>query len=302
MKYLIYIVSIIFITILAIVFFVKYNEITQKNQISPIGQLPSNLVPLDNLFSSSTEYSKKIDSIKFLKHVSLNNDIPEKNRVLAGSSVVSSFFSNGVELKDGFSSEEFNERSIYEYAKKINNINSGHSAILPLYVAYIGLRFYPEEYSKKQVLDLLETSKTASLSDISSRPCRNQSKVSSIIYMASKNKNTDITTEYGNYYSSFENTFNNICDSKSKSIVAFMWLAAISDVANTEKENKKAEELIEFIKNNLINDDSLTRNLKSSYFVKDKEPDTKSIVERISVKYPTFKDVLKDMENSISSN
>lgn len=297
MKNLLYIILVLLLSLLTFVLYQNYNKVSKERKFSN-----SNINLTEKIISETTTKSGKVASLKVLKDMSLDVNLPDKNRVLAGTAVVSTFFSNGMDLREGFSNEKFTERDIYEYAKKVNNINSGYSSLLPLHISYIGLRFYPEEYSKKDVLNLLEISNSASKNDASLNVCRNQSKVSSIIYLASKSKNTDITAEYGNYYSSFEKVFNTLCQDFEKNSVAFMWLAAISDFSKSEKEDKKAEELIKYMKDNRIPNDNLSRNLKYSYFVEDKEPDTESIVERISIKYPAFKDVLKDMENSISGN
>ena len=78
------------------------------------------------------------------------------------------------------------------------------------------------------------------------------------------------------------------CQEKNKSLVAFMWLAAISDSSSTDANTLKSKELLELITRNKSDIDALVINLKQSYFTKNREPDTESIVIRLVEKYPEF--------------
>ena len=75
-----------------------------------------------------------------------------------------------------------------------------------------------------------------------------------------------------------------------------MWLAALSDSPENEINNLKVQELLTFIESKKSPTDRLVLNLKQSYFAPMKEPDTESIVDRLTQKYPEFQAYLNSVQ------
>lgn len=241
----------------------------------------------DVLFSPYTKTEERIAAVRSLKTLSLDGTKTNEVRVSAGQAVVSNFFEFGMTLGAGFSDKAFTERDIFEYAKSISAL--GDSDRNSLNTAYIGLRFYPEEMTKEYVTELLQSYKRYVAVNGDHNLCNGSSKFSSVLYLAQKNKHTDVSAEFGNYYPSFENTFNNICIGRGKIFAGFMWLAAISDVGTTDAEKKQAEELVTFVTQDKSENAPMVKYMRNAYLGDNKEPDTVSIVDRLIAKYPEFK-------------
>jgi hypothetical protein len=242
------------------------------------------------LNSTSTNYTKedKIVAVKTLKDISHDETLDREVRVMAGQKVVGTFFNYGANLTEGFStSSEFSEREVYEYAKYVATL--GGSGRNDLLTAYIGLRFYDKEQTKESVTALIHSYQKYIDKNGENNICGDRSKLASVIYLSQKSGHTDVSNEFGDYYTNFEKAFNADCSQDGKVMVAFMWLAAVSDIGNSPKENKKAQELLTLVTKDTSNNSSLVRNLKQSYLSEIKEPDTVSIVERLVLKYPEFK-------------
>ncbi len=258
------------------------------------------LTKRDTLRSSSSSLIEKTAAIRELKKISLEESYPKHLRQLSGELVTSNFFNYGMTLTDGFLSastpdeqKKDVERQIYEYSKYVNTLGDG--PLNPLLTAYIGLRFYPEEMDAKTVSGLLNSSIRYTDNSKSYKPCPILSKRASVIYLASKNKNTNVNAEFGDYYSNFEKAYN-ACKDDKNSLVTFMWVAAISDIGTTAKEKDKANQLIAIITNDTTSANPLVVNLKSSYFTEPQEPDTVSIVRRLQSKYPKFDLFIKNIK------
>jgi hypothetical protein len=287
------------IILLALVLFVIYNFFLYRtNQDSPlpapeVATTPSYIEIKTQLLSPQTTLEQKKVALKSLKDISLDETQSSLMRVDAGETVVSSFFHYGASIADGFSDKPFDEREVFEYAKYISTLgNSGRNSLL---TAYIGLRFYSSEIDKEFVAQHLRTYNKYVQENGSIYGCPTQSKFSSILYLASKNAHTDVSSEFGDYYSSFEEIYER-CQDESKMIVAFMWLAAIADIGNTEKEAAKAEELLSYIIRDTSDNSPIVQNLRYSYFVPVQEPDTVEMVNLLSSKYPKFKEFIETIK------
>lgn len=261
---------------------------TATTSISTINDDPAITKDLsEKIFSPAVTTEEKIEAIKKLKALSLDETKDVGVRLYAGQAVVSTFFEYGITLHSGFSDKVFSERDIYEYAKNLNTL--GDSVWNSLLTAYIGLNFYSNEIDKKFVSDLLLSNQRAIAKYGTSNKCYQGSKIGSVIYLSQKNVHTDVSKEFGNYYDTFNNTFESVCSENQKPLIGFMWLAAISDIGKTETENKKAKELISIITKDTSKNSALVQNLRSSYFATPQEPDTVAIVNRLVSKYPEFK-------------
>lgn len=240
------------------------------------------------LNATSTKYSQeqKILAIKSLKELSLDESAEVGVRATAGQMVVGTFFNYGMALSKGFSTTTPNERDIYNYAKYVSTL--GDSERNSLLTAYIGLRFYDKEETKESITELLHSYQRYVKNNSSSNPCGNGSKFASVIYLSQKSKHADVSEEFGDYYSNFEKTINDACHGDGKILPEFMWLAAISDIGTTQKEYKKGMELVTLVTKDISQDSPLVKNLRSSYFVNNKEPDTESIVTRLISTSPAF--------------
>ncbi len=247
------------------------------------------------LHSPDTDTEKKIEVLKELKKISFDETQDKRVRLVAGEQVTGSFFNYGMSLAASFSGSTTDplviEREVYTYAKYINKL--GDTPLNSLFTAYIGLRFYPEEMNKEIVSNLLKSSIAISPSNKSA--CGVLSKRASVIYLSSKNVNTDVSKEFGSYYTNFEKAFE-VCKDQKNSLVAFMWLAAISDIGSSQEEFQKANDLVTLIIKDTSDANPLVSNLKKSYFPKNKEPDTVSIVERLRSKYPKFDTFIKSIK------
>lgn len=266
----------------------------KQNTIKP-EQVRGLLQNLNELNAPETSLEKKIQILKEFKTISLDQTLDKKIRLVAGEQVTASFFNHGMSLGSSFSSSTTDplliEREVYAYAKYLNTL--GATPLNSLLTAYIGLRFYPDEMSKDIVSNLLKSSIESSGS---AQPrCSTLSKRASVIYLASKNIRTDVSEEFGNYYANFEKAFE-ICKDQKNSLVAFMWLAAISDIGDSKEELQKANELVTLITKDTSDANPLVSNLKKSYFPENKEPDTVSIVERLRSKYPKFDTFIKSIK------
>lgn len=263
--------------------------IALKNNSSTI--MIKNLSIID---STSTQYSieEKTEAIKVLKDLSLDESVQKGVRVISGEKVVSNFFNSGVIHAKGFStSTDFNEKEVYEYAKYINSLGgTGRNNLL---AAYIGLRFYDNEETRESISSSLHSYQEYVKKNGDTNACGNGSKFASVIYLSQKSKHADVSDEFGDYYTNFEKVYSTQCGEDRKPLVAFMWLAAISDIGSSTKENDKARELLSVVTKDTTDSSRLVRNLKQSYFVQNKEPDTASIVERLVIKYPEFKDFIE---------
>lgn len=248
----------------------------------------------DTLFSPYTKTEERVAAVRDLKALSLDETKTIEARVIAGQSVVSNFFEFGMTLGEGFSDKPFTERDIFEYAKSISAL--GDSDRNSLNTAYIGLRFFHEEMTKEYVMELLQSYKRYVAVNGDHNLCNGSSKFSSVLYLAQKNKHTDVSAEFGSYYPSFENTFNNICSGRGKIFAGFMWLAAISDVGKTDAEMKQAEELVKFVTQDRSENAPMVKYMRNAYLGDNKEPDTVSIVDRLIAKYPEFKDFVSGIK------
>lgn len=285
-----------------LIFYIQstYFGNTKKDQ-EKMGKVIVNLTQdmandVNVLYTPGTTREDKVKAIQNLKSKSLDPSKDKMTRILSGQTVVANFFQYGFDLAEGFStSTTFSERDIFDYAKQI--LLLGDSDQLPLLTAYIALRFYSAEINKDFILNLLNSYNRYVKQNTSSgvdRDCMRNSKVASIIYLSKKHEHLDISKEYGDYYSKFEETYSTLCATENYKIsVAFMWLAAISDIGTTEKEFAKAKDLVAFITKNKDPNSQFVTYLKSSYFSKNKEPDTVSIVERLMSKYPEFKSFIE---------
>ncbi len=251
----------------------------------------------NELYSFNDSSQSKVEVIKELKDVSLDTKINTKTRLLAGTVVVGSFFDFGMQLEKGFSPNSFTEREIYEYSKQINSLGNSKTDLL---TAYIGLTFYPQEMTAESVSSLLrsyqEYAKNLSSTDTD---CSGESKFASVLYLSQKNNLTPVIDEFGNYFDAFERA-DNLCRTNRKKNVfrQFMWLAALSDIGKSSREEEKAQEIVQFLidKENLVSKATLSQYLKNSYFASKKEPDTVIIVDRLIAKYPAFKSFVESLQ------
>lgn len=286
--------------VLCILYLVFILSLSNHFSISEPKEIDPNLV-IKNvaiLDSTSTEYTieEKINALRFLKNHSTDEKVNKVVRVKSGEKVVDSFFNNGTVLSKGFTkSDNFNEREVYEYAKYIDSLGgTGRNSLL---IAYIGLRFYDNEETKESISKLLRSFQEYTSKNGDTNACGNGSKFASVIYLSQKSKHADVSNEFGDYYTNFERVYNSQCSEDKRVMVAFMWLAAISDIGNSEKENQKAKELLSVVTRDSSEKSRLVRNLKLSYFSQVKEPDTVSIVERLVAKYPEFKVFIENLNN-----
>jgi hypothetical protein len=238
------------------------------------------------LNSPSSPLEEKIELVKDLKTTSLDEKVDPQTRVEAAKVVTSTFFDHGTALSKGFSENGFSEREVYEYAKEMSAV--ADSDRLPLLAAYIGLRFYSNEMDKESVADYLHTYQRVLATKGTDNLCGNSSKFASVIYLSQKNQHTDVSEDFGNYFKNFQIAFSK-CPAYRKTAVAFMWLAAISDIGSTTAEEAKGQELLTLITADTSKDSPLAQNLSKSYFSPNPEPDTQSIVDRFVQKYPEFK-------------
>lgn len=287
--------TLLILSALILVIFSFVGEILKykatKSRILVKKEVDANLL---SLYATSTKVEDKIKIIKNLKEVSLDETKDKDTRIVAGQAVVGNFFDFGISLSEGFSPQGFSEREIYEYAKHINTLgDSGRNSLL---TAYIGLRFYSNEIDKNFIAELIRSHKR--YAEKNGRvTCGEASKLSSVLYMSKKSPHTDVTPEFGDYYASFKNAFENVCPVERRTVVGFMWLAAISDIGTSEIEESRAKWLLTYITRDTTEKSELVRNLKASYFGSTQEPDTVSIVERLMVKYPEFKVFIESIQS-----
>lgn len=253
------------------------------------------LSQVELLYSEETDIATKVKALKSLKELSFDEEKSSAFRVLAGETVVKNFFDFGMILSEGFSEKPFTEREIYEYAKYLNTLDDSERN--SLLTAYIGLRFYPEEMTRESVSELLHShQRYMKRINRDSFDCSGMSKFSSVIYLSQKNSWTDVSQEFGDYYQNFDNTFNQCSFFPRRDMIAFMWLAALSDIGNSPKEIEKSQELVTFLTDKKTDTTALKKNLKYSYFVQNPEPDTVSIVQRLISKYPAFKEFIENIQ------
>jgi hypothetical protein len=288
------ILNIVSVTGYSLYKYIAQKKIAQQKDAQSFVFIDASLI----LKATSTVYTQeqKIEAVKALKELSYDESASKELRLVAGEQVVNTFFNHGVTLSKGFTTASTSqEREIYEYAKYLNTL--GDSERNSLLAAYIGLRFYDTEETQESIKNLLLSHKRYVEKNGASNPCGNGSKFASVIYLSQKSKHADVSEEFGDYYSNFERTIDMYCTSTSSKIVpSFMWLAAITDIGSTEKENKKANELVRFITSDVSENSPLVRNLRSSYFSEQKEPDTVSIVERLLSMSAMFSDFIKNIK------
>ncbi len=234
--------------------------------------------------STDTMATKK-EAITSLRSMLYDEQLYPAIRASAGEVLIDTFFNVGMQLGEPiFGSGTFTEDDIFALAKYTYSVHPTQK--LALLIPYIGLRFYPNSMSWESVLNSIKiyTQVAGTTKDMS--PCGNMSKLWSIVYLAQKN-GIDLWEEYSDF-NIFFSTWIVKCQEKNKSLVAFMWLAAISDTPATDININKSKELLALIIKNKSDIDALTINLRQSYFVAKKEPDTESIVDRLTQQYPEF--------------
>lgn len=259
----------------------------------------------DIVYNPNSSKEEKITALKSAKEVldSTTSSYVDKSDALKLLTNVS--FDYGTTLSDGVSSSgKFDERELYELGKKVYGLKdaAGNFPIrASLTNLYIGLRFYPREVTQENVDAVLANYLKLKNTAYNDNPCGNANKYSSLLYLAQKNS-FKLQPAYGNFNDSFNVTFNSICKEEKKSTVAFMWLGAISDMNSFTATPTVSSTTITILLHTIsskANDsnDRLVQNLKLSYFSEPKEPDTKSIVERLMATYPEFKSYIDILSN-----
>ncbi len=238
--------------------------------------------------------ASKIESLRTARTILDNNAVHPDVRASAGELLVSVFFDYGMQLGEGvFGTTEFTEDDIFEMGKFAADV--GRSRKTPLLVSYIALRFYPDQIDAQTVRNAINNYLLLEKRYPTTNTCSSLSKIGSLIYLSGKN-GLDLGSEFSDYNVYFNMAFEG-CTENKKPLVAFMWLAALSDTPDSEANQAKAGELLSYIKSTISRSDRLVLNLKQSYFQTVKEPDTESIVARLIAKYPEFKVYLDTIQS-----
>lgn len=229
--------------------------------------------------------SSKYEAMRKVRSLFDDTAVSPDIRANAWVFIVDRFFDVWMQLGEPiFGNKNFTEEDIFDFAIAANQLSPTHR--LPILISYIWLRFFPQKISADFINKNLNDYKNLNTIKPDTNLCGNTNKIGSIIYLAEK-ANIILSAEYSDSHRYFNEAMA-ICPDRRKSTIAFMWLAAISDTPETEINNTKAKELIEFIIKNKSETDGLSINLKQSYFTTNKEPDTESIVVRLTQKYPEF--------------
>jgi hypothetical protein len=181
--------------ILIALFFVV-NRYLEFNNIylfsKPNQNSPEYLSVLNNyngvIYSNESTKEQKINTLKLVRSIFDDKQNSLDVRTEAAKTLTDVFFNYGTTLSDGaLKSNEFNQRGVYEIGNEIIKLNPTSTSLRLLLInAYIGLRFFKEDFTKEKVDSVLEIYFKNRFTEKDDNFCGNANKISSIFYLAEK--------------------------------------------------------------------------------------------------------------------